>query len=157
MNHDYYFNIAQNEAKTSNCLRRHIGAVIVKDGIIIGKGANKVLSHLTPCSESGGCIRDMLNFPRGKGYDVCDSVHAEINAIRSVTKVMLKNSNMYIVGYETSTGEIVEKLNCCEKCKESIVDSGIALVYIKQDINQYIEVYVKNWEYKVDKKFHINE
>ena len=36
-----YFKIAKNEAEHSDCLRRHIGAIIVKDGIVVGRGANK--------------------------------------------------------------------------------------------------------------------
>lgn len=56
MDIENYFKIAQNEAYCSNCLRRHIGAVIVKNDIIIGKGANKVPERIISCSDKGWCI-----------------------------------------------------------------------------------------------------
>ena len=144
MNIESYFKIAKSESNLSNCLRRRIGAVIVKNGDVVGRGANRSKEQITPCSEKGWCIRDVLNIPRGKGYDVCNSIHAEINAIISASDESLKDSTMYLVGYDAVTGKTVENLDCCKNCKASIVKVGIKMVYIKQSDNQYSRVIVKN-------------
>jgi len=140
-----YFKIAKNEAEHSDCLRRHIGAIIVKDGIVVGRGANRVSEKVISCSKKGWCIRNVMNIPRGKGYDICNSVHAEINAIISVSNSLLKDSTMYFVGYDAVTGKSVENLDCCENCKASIVKAGIKIVYIRQSYDQYLKVFVKDW------------
>lgn len=56
-----YFKIAKNEAEHSDCLRRHIGAIIVKDGIVVGRGANRVSEKVISCSKKGWCIRNVMN------------------------------------------------------------------------------------------------
>lgn len=145
MSVERYFKIAKSEAEHSNCLRRHIGAIIVKNGIIFGRGANKVPENVVSCREKGWCIRNVLNIPRGEGYDICNSVHAEINAIVSVSNNLLKDSTMYLVGYDAMTGKPVENLDCCENCKASIIRAGIKVIYISQSDNQYLKVFVKNW------------
>lgn len=140
-----YFVAAKNEAFYSNCLRRHVGAIIVKKGNIIGKGTNKVPDQMRSCGETGGCIRTLYNFPRGVGYNFCNSVHAEINAINSATEDV-ENSTMYLVGYDALTGAAVENLDCCENCKKAIRISGINIVCIKDVVdNQFIKVYTKDW------------
>lgn len=145
MNIENYFEIAKREADSSNCLRRHIGAVIVKNGVVVGRGANRTPKQKISCSEKGWCIRNILNVPRGKGYDICSSVHAEINAIISAPNNLLKYSTMYLVGYEVASGEAIEHLDCCENCKSSIIKAGIEKVYIKQRNNQYLMELVRNW------------
>lgn len=146
-----YFAVAKKEAFYSNCLRRHIGAIIVKEGNIIGKGTNKVPKQMRPCGENGGCIRTLYNLPRGVGYNFCNSVHAEINAINSAIED-IENSTMYLVGYDALTGAIVENLDCCENCKKVIKISGINIVCIKDAVeNQFIKVYTKDWRRRVMK------
>ena len=139
-----YFEMAKKESDKSNCLRRHIGAIIVKKEHVIGKGANMIPSCITSCKEKGECIRNVLNIPRGKGYDVCPSVHAEISAIKSTFNNLIKGSIMYLVGYDAVTGKPVENLDCCEDCKASIVKAGIDMVYINQENNIYSKVIVRN-------------
>lgn len=150
MNIEDYFKIAQNETFSSNCLRRHIGAVIVNDGVIIGKGTNQVPKSMEPCSEKGWCIRNRLNMSRGEGYDVCNSIHAEINAIKSAPFNLLKSSVMYMVGYDAVSGESVENLACCEECKKEIAKAGIKIVYIRQSNNCYIKVVVDKWSKSIE-------
>lgn len=140
-----YLKLATSEADRSDCLRRHIGAVIVKDGIVVGRGTNRAPEQITPCSKKKWCIRNVLNIPRGEGYDICSSIHAEINAIQSAEEDMLKDSIMYLAGYDAVTGKTVEKLGCCDACKASIVKAGIKMVYIQQGCDQYFKVLVKEW------------
>lgn len=149
MNIEDYFKAAQDETLGSNCLRRHIGAVIVNDGIIIGRGTNQVPKTIESCGEKGWCIRNRLNMLRGEGYDACNSIHAEINAIKSAPHNLLKSSVMYMVGYDAVSGESVENLACCDACKREIAKAGIQIIYIKQSDNCYIEVTVGKWSESV--------
>ena len=67
-------------AKRSTCLRRHVGAVIVKDKRILATGYNGAPSGTTHC-EDIGCLREKLNIPAGERHEICRGIHAEQNAI----------------------------------------------------------------------------
>jgi len=72
--------IAHLVAKRSTCLRRQVGAVIVKDKNILSTGYNGAPTGLTHCEEIG-CLRDKLNIPSGERHELCRGLHAEQNAI----------------------------------------------------------------------------
>jgi dCMP deaminase len=77
---EYFMEIAQTAMKRSTCLRRSVGALLVKDKHILATGYNGVPKNLRHCSETG-CLRQQMNVPSGKMHELCRGLHAEQNAI----------------------------------------------------------------------------
>ena len=67
-------------AKRSTCLRRHVGAILVKDKRILATGYNGAPSGLRHCEEVG-CLREDSSIPSGERHELCRGLHAEQNAI----------------------------------------------------------------------------
>ena len=63
---NYYLDIAQTVSKRSTCLRKHYGAIIVKDDCIVSTGYNGAPRGRKNCSDLNFCMRDKLNIPRGE-------------------------------------------------------------------------------------------
>jgi len=77
---DYFMEITRLVSKRSTCLRRHVGAVIVRNKRILTTGYNGAPRGLPHCSETG-CLRDQLGIPSGQKQELCRGLHAEQNAI----------------------------------------------------------------------------
>ncbi|RLB43880.1 MAG: cytidine deaminase [Deltaproteobacteria bacterium] len=77
---DYFMSIARMVAQRSTCLRRHVGAVIVKDKRILATGYNGAPAGLKHCEEVG-CLRKNASIPSGTRHELCRGLHAEQNAI----------------------------------------------------------------------------
>ena len=90
----YYLNIALAVSKRSTCLKRHYGCVIVKDDIIIATGYNGSPRGSENCCDRGKCKR--TNAIRYTGYESCDSVHAEQNALIAASRDRLIGSTVYL-------------------------------------------------------------
>lgn len=67
-------------ASRSTCLRRQVGALLVKDKNILATGYNGVPRGITHCDVTG-CLRDQLKVPSGERHELCRGLHAEQNAI----------------------------------------------------------------------------
>jgi dCMP deaminase len=79
---EYFMDLADLVATRSTCLRRSVGAVLVKDRRIIATGYNGAPDGLLHCGQrAGGCIRQAMNVPSGERHELCLAVHAEQNAI----------------------------------------------------------------------------
>ncbi|MCK4822364.1 cytidine/deoxycytidylate deaminase family protein, partial [bacterium] len=78
--HEYFTGIANVVAERSTCLRRHVGAVLVKDKRILATGYNGAPSGLRHCEEVG-CLREDSSVPSGERHELCRGLHAEQNAI----------------------------------------------------------------------------
>ncbi|MGD9082186.1 MAG: deaminase, partial [Desulfobacterales bacterium] len=76
----YFMDITFLVAKRSTCLRRAVGALIVKDKRILSTGYNGAPTGLKHCLEIG-CLREKLNVPSGEKHELCRGIHAEQNAI----------------------------------------------------------------------------
>jgi len=115
----YFLEIAKLVATRSTCLRRQVGAVIVKDRQIISTGYNGAPSGIMSCMELGSCYREQNNIPSGEKHETCSAVHAEANAIVQAAKhgISVKGSTMYITHQP------------CSMCARLIVNSGIKHVY----------------------------
>ena len=96
---DYYFNLAKKLTQTeSNCAKIQTGAVIVKNGKVVGEGFNL-------CSPVGfkhgetveKCLR--MEVPSGQGYELCKGVHAEVVAIVDAGAQNCKDAIMYLCGH----------------------------------------------------------
>jgi dCMP deaminase len=77
---DYFMQITRLVSSRSTCLRRRVGAVMVKDKRILATGYNGVPRGLAHCLEVG-CLRDRLKIPSGERHELCRGLHAEQNAI----------------------------------------------------------------------------
>ena len=77
---NYYLDIAETVSERCTCLRRHFGAILVKNDSILSTGYVGAPRGRRNCSDLGKCIREELHIPRGERYELCRSVHAEANA-----------------------------------------------------------------------------
>ncbi len=114
---EYFMEIAQVVAKRSTCLRRIVGAIIVKNKRIISTGYNGTLSGLEHC-EKKGCLRDKLKIKAGERQELCRGMHAEANAL------------LFAASYGVDMHEAV--IYCthqpCVLCAKMIIQTGIKKV-----------------------------
>ena len=82
---EYFMEITHLVAKRSTCLRRQVGAVIVKDKNILATGYNGAPSGVSHCLDVG-CLREKLVIPSGERHELCRGLHAEQNAIVQAAK-----------------------------------------------------------------------
>ena len=96
----YFIEIAKVVSSRATCLRRRYGAVIVKDRVIISTGYNGSPRGMKNCIDTGKCIRQEKNIPSGERYELCEAVHAEQNALVNAPPDRMKDSSIYIAGFE---------------------------------------------------------
>ena len=94
---NYYLDIAETVSKRSTCLRKHYGAIIVKNDIIVSTGYNGAPRGRKNCSDINYCMRDALNIPRGERYEMCRSLHSEANAIIAAPREQMLGATLYMV------------------------------------------------------------
>ena len=140
---EYYLNIAQEVSSRGTCLRRRFGAIIVKDDTIISTGYVGAPRDRVNCCDRGTCFRMENNIPSGQRYELCRSVHAEMNAIINADPIKRKGSTMYLVGVENN-GSFTEA-DCCSMCKRMIINSGVAIVVFRTATGGIREVNVCDW------------
>ena len=141
----YYLNIADAVLDRSTCLRRKYGAIIVKNDEIISTGYVGAPRGRQNCCDLGYCTREKLNVPRGERYELCRSVHAEMNAIIHAARSEMLGATLYLVGRDMSTGEIMRDANSCTMCKRMIINAGISQVVIRRDNDTYDTIDVADW------------
>ncbi|MGO5052563.1 deoxycytidylate deaminase [Lachnospiraceae bacterium LCP25S3_G4] len=142
---NYYLDLAEVVSQRCTCLRRHYGAVIVKNDEVISTGYVGAPRGRKNCSDIGVCIRQKLNVPRGERYELCRSVHAEANAIISAPRDKMIGSSMYLVGVEAEAKNYVENSCSCSMCKRLIINAGIEQVYIRDSKEKYRLILVQEW------------
>ena len=120
----YFMGIADLVATRSTCLRRKVGAILVKDKRILTSGYNGAPSGVTHCIETG-CLRDRLNVPSGEKHELCRGVHAEQNAIIQAANhgITVKGSVLYCTNQP------------CSICAKMIINAGIKKVYFQNGYN----------------------
>jgi dCMP deaminase len=111
---EYFMKIAEDASTRSNCLRRKVGALIVKQRNIISAGYNGTPIGVKNCFE-GGCPRCQSDVEPGQGYDTCICVHAEANAILLAARH----------GNATEGGVLYTTLRPCFSCLKEAVQAGI--------------------------------
>jgi len=106
----------------STCLRRKVGAVLVKDKRILTTGYNGAPTGVRHCSETG-CLRERLNVSSGERHELCRGLHAEQNAIiqAALHGVSIKGATLYCTNHP------------CVICSKMIINSGITAVIYKED------------------------
>ena len=121
----YYLNIAKQVAMRGTCLRRNYGAVIVKNDKIVSTGYTGAPRGRANCNCIGKCIRMEKHIPSGERYELCRSVHAEMNAIISASSEELKDSTLYLYGWDVEHN--CEKVGPkpCTLCERMIINAEI--------------------------------
>ncbi len=142
---NYYLDIAETILERGTCLRRNYGALIVKNDEIISTGYTGAPRGRKNCCDLKKCIREEMQIPSGQRYELCRSVHAEQNAIISAPRSDLLDSDLYLVGREVKTGQLVKNATPCELCKRFIINAGIKKVIIRDDKENYRIIDVKNY------------
>ena len=119
---DYYMEMVDVIKKRSTCLRRQVGAIIVKDKRIISTGYNGAPMNCKHCEEIG-CLREMLQVPSGERHELCRAIHAEQNALvqAAYSGTSVKDSDMYITTQP------------CSLCDKMIINAGIKKIVFKGD------------------------
>lgn len=131
----HYLKIAQVVSERSTCLRRHYGAVIVKDDQIISTGYNGAPRGDANCCDTNKCVRAEHNVAHGERYELCCAVHAEANAIIAAGRMNTIGSTLFLAGFdvnEDGTTSAIEKPEPCMMCARLIKQAGIKEVIISE-------------------------
>ncbi len=116
---EYFMKMANDVATRTTCLRRGVGAVIVKDRRILATGYNGVPTGLAHCSETG-CLREQLGVPSGQRHEICRGLHAEQNAIIQAARY----------GIDIAGSTIYVNTQPCVVCAKMLINAGITeIVY----------------------------
>ena len=142
---NYYLDIAETVLERSTCLRRRYGAIIVKNDEIVSTGYNGAPRGRKNCMDLGYCTREAMNIPSGERYELCRSVHAEMNAIISAARRETLGATLYLAGRESSTGALLEHATSCSMCRRHIINAGIERVVIRNTPREYQVVEVEEW------------
>ncbi|MBQ7605818.1 MAG: cytidine/deoxycytidylate deaminase family protein [Firmicutes bacterium] len=119
---EYFMEMAQLTAKRSTCLRRSVGAIIVKDKHIVATGYNGAPRGIKHCAERGGCMREKLGVPSGERHELCMALHAEQNAIiqAATLGVSIEGATIYVTHQP------------CVICAKMIINAGIKRIVVKE-------------------------
>ncbi|MBW1891364.1 MAG: cytidine/deoxycytidylate deaminase family protein [Deltaproteobacteria bacterium] len=114
----YFMDIAVLVAKRSTCLRRSVGAVVVKDKRVLSTGYNGAPMNIEHCRVTG-CIREKMNIPSGERHELCRGIHAEQNAIIQAAYhgVSIKDAVLFCTNLP------------CSICAKMIINAGIRTIY----------------------------
>lgn len=117
---EYFMELAEVVAKRSTCLRRNIGAVVVKDKRVLATGYNGAPTGLAHCSEVG-CLRERLGIPSGERVEMCRGLHAEQNALVQAARygISLEGAVIYCTNQP------------CVTCAKMLINAGIVKVIYK--------------------------
>ncbi len=116
---EYFMQIAHLVSQRSTCLRRKVGAVIVKDKRMLATGYNGAPSGLAHCLDIG-CLREKLKIPSGERHELCRGLHAEQNAViqASLYGISVKGATFYVTNQP------------CIICAKMLINSGIKEIVI---------------------------
>jgi dCMP deaminase len=145
-NDEYFMEMAQLVSSRSTCLRRRVGAVIVKEKRVLSTGYNGSPKGTKHCEELG-CIRVQMNVPSGTRHELCRGVHAEQNAVTQAAYfgVSVDGATIYTTTYP------------CSMCAKILINAGIReIVYSEgysDDLSKELlgEAGIKIREYKPER------
>lgn len=120
----YFLRIARLVSERSTCLRRQVGAVIVRENRMLATGYNGAPNGIQHCFQlPGGCLRESQNIPSGQRQELCRGLHAEQNAILQAAAfgVSLKGGDLYCTHQP------------CVTCGKMLINAGIKRVVFLGD------------------------
>lgn len=119
---EYFMRFAELAATRTTCLRRSVGAVIVKNKHILATGYNGAPKKVPHCKDLGGCLREKLNVPSGERHELCRALHAEQNAIIqcAMSGQNIEGATIYITHQP------------CIICSKMIINAGIKRIVVRE-------------------------
>ncbi len=119
---EYFMRIAHLASSRSTCRRRRVGAVIVKDRMVLSTGYNDTPRGVPNCGE-GGCARCASAVPSGTGHDTCLCIHAEMNCVIQAAYhgVSINGADIYVTHQP------------CLTCAKMLLNAGIRRVVFAGD------------------------
>jgi dCMP deaminase len=119
---EYFMDIVELIKTRSTCLRRQVGALIVKDKRILCTGYNGAPMNCKHCAETG-CLRDEMDIPSGQRHELCRGIHAEQNAIAQAA----------YSGISVRDGTLYSSSQPCILCAKLLINAGIKKIIFKGD------------------------
>lgn len=118
---EYFMDITKLVARRSTCIRRAVGAIIVKEQRILATGYNGAPMGISHCDVTG-CLRAKLNVPSGQRHELCRGIHAEQNAIiqAALHGVSIKDALLFCTNQP------------CSICTKMIINAGISKIYYEE-------------------------
>ncbi|MDF2532893.1 MAG: CMP/dCMP deaminase zinc-binding protein [Clostridia bacterium] len=118
----YFMEIAHLVKTRSTCMRRQVGAVVVKDKRILSTGYNGAPTNCKHCTEIG-CLREALKVPSGERHELCRALHAEQNAIAQAAAhgIALQGATIYVTHQP------------CSLCAKLIINAGLSHIIYEGD------------------------
>ena len=111
---EYFMAICEQVGGRSTCLRRSVGAVVVRDRRILATGYNGTPSGLAHCAEVG-CLREQMGIVSGSNHELCRGIHAEQNAVIQAAK--------YGIPIEGAT--LYTSHQPCVLCAKILINAGV--------------------------------
>ena len=130
----YFMDLAVLASKRATCLRRKVGAFIVKDRHILSTGYNGAPKGIKHCQQAG-CVREKLNIPSGQRHELCRALHAEQNAFLQAARhgVNLDGATLYVT------------VQPCAICAKMIINAGISKIVIEgEDPDEFAVGFLKD-------------
>ncbi|MFP4459990.1 MAG: deoxycytidylate deaminase [Candidatus Zixiibacteriota bacterium] len=118
---EYFMRMAYLAAERSTCLRRKVGAVLVRDKRAIATGYNGAPARIRHCQETG-CLRQKLQVPSGERHELCRGLHAEQNAIIQAA----------LFGVSTKDAILYCTTQPCIICTKMLINAGIRKIYVTE-------------------------
>jgi len=117
---EYFLEVAELVSKRATCLRRKVGAVLVKDKKILATGYNGAPSGLKHCLDTV-CIREKLKIPSGQRHELCKGLHAEQNVLlqAALHGTSTKESVLYVTNQP------------CSICAKMLINAGVREIVIR--------------------------
>ena len=114
---EYFLKIAEYVSTRSTCLRRKVGAVLVRDKQILSTGYNGAPRGVANCTDVG-CLREALGVSSGERHELCRGLHAEMNAIiqAAIHGVCTEKSTLYCTTMP------------CSLCAKMLVNAGVVQI-----------------------------
>jgi dCMP deaminase len=118
---EYFMSITEMVAQRSTCLRRKVGAILVRDKRIIATGYNGAPAKVSHCLDIG-CLREQQGIPSGERHELCRGLHAEQNAIiqAALHGFSVEGSTLYCTNMP------------CSICSKMLINARIEKIYYKE-------------------------
>ncbi|MBU2552091.1 MAG: cytidine/deoxycytidylate deaminase family protein [Proteobacteria bacterium] len=118
---DYFMQITDLVATRSTCLRRKVGAVLVREKRILATGYNGAPQGLAHCLDIG-CLRRDEGVPSGQRHEICRAIHAEQNVIIQAARygIPIVGSILYCT------------TEPCVICTKMLINAGVERIYFRE-------------------------
>ena len=124
---EYFMSITELVAQRATCLRRRVGAILVRNKHIISTGYNGAPKNVSHCFEVG-CLREQQGIPSGERHELCRGLHAEQNAIIQAAShgVSVDGASLYCTN------------SPCSICSKMLINAGIKKIYYREGYADFL-------------------